>query len=64
MWHNYTFAVSYLESKVDDSGLMNVTGLRDWARLGGGGHNSEGNALLYKVLFHFTSIHIAYSPLS
>ncbi|KAK7680794.1 hypothetical protein QCA50_016102 [Cerrena zonata] len=29
---------------------MNVTGLRDWARLGGGGHNSEGNALLYRVL--------------
>lgn len=30
-------------------GLMNVTGLRDWARLGGGGINAEGNALLYKV---------------
>ncbi|KAL1937159.1 hypothetical protein VTO73DRAFT_14501 [Trametes versicolor] len=29
---------------------MNVTGLRDWARLGGGGHNSEGNALLFQVL--------------
>ena len=28
---------------------MNVTGLRDWARLGGGGINAEGNALLYKV---------------
>jgi hypothetical protein len=49
IWHNYTFAVSFLESKVDSSGLMNVTGLRDWARIGGGGHNSEGNALLYKV---------------
>jgi len=52
VWHNYTFAVSFLESKVDSSGLMNVTGLRDWARLGGGGHNSEGNALLYKVLIN------------
>ena len=28
---------------------MSVTGLRDWARLGGGGINSAGNALLYKV---------------
>ena len=28
---------------------MNVTGLRDWARLGGGGINAEGNALLYQV---------------
>ncbi|TFK47182.1 Six-hairpin glycosidase [Heliocybe sulcata] len=50
VWTNYTKAVQFLENKVDSSGLMNVTGLRDWARLGGGGHNSEGNALLYKVL--------------
>ena len=44
-----TRAVAFLESKVTPSGLMNVTGLRDWARLGGGGINSAGNALLYKV---------------
>ncbi|EIW56811.1 Six-hairpin glycosidase [Trametes versicolor FP-101664 SS1] len=49
-WANYTKAVAFLEGKVDSSGLMNVTGLRDWARLGGGGHNSEGNALLFQVL--------------
>ncbi|KAI0075157.1 Six-hairpin glycosidase [Panus rudis PR-1116 ss-1] len=49
-WANYTKAVAFLEGKVDSTGLMDVTGLRDWARLGGGGHNSEGNALLYKVL--------------
>ena len=49
VWTNYTRAVAFLEAKVDSSGLMNVTGLRDWARLGGGGHNAEGNALLYKV---------------
>lgn len=30
---------------------MNVTGLRDWARLGGGGFNAEGNAILYRVYF-------------
>ncbi|CAA7264017.1 unnamed protein product [Cyclocybe aegerita] len=50
VWANYTKAVAFLEAKVDNTGLMNVTGLRDWARLGGGGYNSEGNALLYKVL--------------
>ncbi|KAI0826506.1 Six-hairpin glycosidase [Trametes gibbosa] len=50
VWSNYTKAVAFLEGKVDLSGLMNVTGLRDWARLGGGGHNSEGNALLFQVL--------------
>lgn len=49
VWQNYTKAVQFLENKVDSSGLMNVTGLRDWARKGGGGHNAEGNALLYKV---------------
>ncbi|KAJ3798770.1 glycoside hydrolase family 78 protein [Lentinula aff. detonsa] len=50
IWPNYTLAVSFIEGKVDNSGLLNVTGLRDWARQGGGGHNSEGNAILYKVL--------------
>lgn len=53
VWANYTKAVGFLEGKVDHSGLMNVTGLRDWARLGGGGHNAEGNALLYKVWLAF-----------
>ncbi|KAF9259566.1 Six-hairpin glycosidase [Marasmius fiardii PR-910] len=51
LWKNYTRAVAYLEGKVDaKKGLMNVTGLRDWARLGGGGINAEGNAILYRVL--------------
>ncbi|KAJ7197058.1 Six-hairpin glycosidase [Mycena rebaudengoi] len=51
IWSNYTKAVAFLEAKVDPSvGLMNVTGLRDWARLGGGGFNAEGNAILYRVL--------------
>ncbi|KAI0681905.1 Six-hairpin glycosidase-like protein [Cerioporus squamosus] len=50
VWTNYTKAVGFLEGKVGPSGLMNVTGLRDWARLGGGGINAEGNALLYRVL--------------
>lgn len=49
VWANYTKAVAFLEGKVDSSGLMNVTGLRDWARQGGGGHNAEGNAILYRV---------------
>ncbi|KAF4588534.1 hypothetical protein EYR40_010086 [Pleurotus pulmonarius] len=51
IWSNYTKAVAFLEGKVDRRvGLMNVTGLRDWARLGGGGINAAGNALLYRVL--------------
>ncbi|KAF5329398.1 hypothetical protein D9619_009233 [Psilocybe cf. subviscida] len=50
VWANYTKAVAFLEGKVDRTGLMDVTGLRDWARLGGGGYNAEGNAILYRVL--------------
>ncbi|KAI0684564.1 glycoside hydrolase family 78 protein [Cytidiella melzeri] len=52
VWANYTKAVNFVTGKVGPSGLMNVTGLRDWARLGGGGINAEGNALLYKVLIN------------
>lgn len=55
VWANYTKAVGFVLGKVDASGLMNVTGLRDWARQGGGGHNAEGNALLYKASFPWHS---------
>lgn len=51
-WRNYTKAVQYLENKVDGTGLLNVTGLRDWGRLWQGGHNSEANAIFYKVLIN------------
>lgn len=34
---------------MDGSGLMNVTGTQDCARQGQGGHNSEANAILYRV---------------
>ncbi|KAK0430937.1 Six-hairpin glycosidase [Armillaria borealis] len=50
VWTNYTRAVAFLEGKVDSTGLMNVTSPRDWGRIGGGGYNAEGNAILYKVL--------------
>ncbi|KAF5378587.1 hypothetical protein D9615_007106 [Tricholomella constricta] len=56
VWTNYTRAVAFLEGKVDGTGLINITGLRDWARLGGGGYNAEGNALLYKVLTTATDL--------
>lgn len=46
---------------MDSSGLINITGLRDWARIGGGGHNSEGNALLYKVLTNSADLALAVS---
>ena len=52
VWANYTKAVGYVLGKVDSSGLINVTGVLDWGRVGQGGHNSEGNAMLYQVRLH------------
>lgn len=59
LWSNYTFAVSYISNKTvpltssngaEFGGLLNVTGLRDWARFGQGGLNTEANAIYYKLL--------------
>ncbi|EGO04202.1 glycoside hydrolase family 78 protein [Serpula lacrymans var. lacrymans S7.3] len=52
LWANYTKAVAFLEAQVDDTGLMNVTAAwsNDWGRVGGTGHNSAANALLYQTL--------------
>ena len=49
IWANYTKAVQYLEGLVDDTGLLNVSCVADWGRLWQGGHNSEANAIYYKV---------------
>ena len=49
VWSNYTRGVEYLAQKVDETRLLNVTGLLDWGRQGQGGHNSEANAIYYKV---------------
>ncbi|KAF8209055.1 glycoside hydrolase family 78 protein [Mycena galopus ATCC 62051] len=57
IWANYTLAVSYLEARVNSSvGLFDVTGLRDWGRLGQGGFNMEANAILYRVLMTSASL--------
>lgn len=51
IWTNYTYALDFLQSQVDATGLMNVpaTFANDWGREGGQGHNSAANALLYRV---------------
>ncbi|KAJ7842815.1 glycoside hydrolase family 78 protein [Mycena olivaceomarginata] len=52
VWANYTKAVSFLESQVDETGLADVPVAlqNDWGRDGGVGHNSVFNALLYRTL--------------
>ncbi|KAG7449503.1 glycoside hydrolase family 78 protein [Guyanagaster necrorhizus] len=52
IWTNYTYALDFLQSQVDNTGLMNVPSgfANDWGREGGQGHNSAANALLYRSL--------------
>ncbi|KDQ25617.1 glycoside hydrolase family 78 protein [Pleurotus ostreatus PC15] len=52
VWANYTKALDFLQSHVDELGLMNVPVefQNDWGRDGGAGHNSAMNALLYQTL--------------
>lgn len=50
-WQGYQRAMDYIYSLVlQPLGLMNSTGLRDWARLQTGGNNTEANMILYKTL--------------
>lgn len=61
VWTNYTRALGFLQSQVDETGLMNVPVAfsNDWGREGGQGHNSAANAILYQVTtldFHLAEI--------
>jgi hypothetical protein len=53
VWSNYTKGVSYMAGKVDSSGFANLS-TNDWGRQGMGGHNSEGNAIYYRVFPNLT----------
>ena len=46
----YLIAMSFITSKIDNTGMLDVTGVSDWGRLSQGGHNTEANMLLYKTL--------------
>ncbi|KAJ4477471.1 glycoside hydrolase family 78 protein [Lentinula aciculospora] len=52
VWANYTYALAFLQSQVDQTGLMNVPIFfaNDWGRTNGQGHNVAANALLYETL--------------
>lgn len=49
-WDQYKLGLGWSLSKIDDSGLYNLTNSADWCRSGIGGHNIEANAILYYVL--------------
>ena len=50
IWPEYQQAMDFILGKVDSSGLLNVTGIRDWARWQQGSHNTEANMVLYRTL--------------
>ena len=49
-WQRYLRAMNYVYAKVGTSGLLNVTGIRDWARWQQGFNNSEAN-MMYVIIF-------------
>ena len=52
-WSAYRRAMNYIYAKVQpdpSGGLINVTGLRDWARWQTGGTQSEAQIMLYRTL--------------
>ncbi|THZ82109.1 Six-hairpin glycosidase [Aureobasidium pullulans] len=50
-WDRYLHAMESIYAKVHQpSGLLNVTGIRDWARWQQGFNNSEANMILYHTL--------------
>lgn len=44
-WAKYQLAMNYVYGKVGPSGLLNVTGTRDWARWQQGFNNSEAQMM-------------------
>jgi uncharacterized protein (DUF608 family) len=44
-WEGYQKAMEYIYAKVDTTGLLDVTGLRDWGRFWQGGNNSEAQMM-------------------
>lgn len=49
-WAKYKLAMDFITAKIDNTSLLEVTGTGDWGRLTQGGHNSEAQMLLYRVL--------------
>ncbi|KAF8858209.1 Six-hairpin glycosidase [Acephala macrosclerotiorum] len=50
IYPKYKSAMEFITAKIDSTGMLSVTGTNDWGRLTQGGHNTEANMLLYKVL--------------
>lgn len=56
IWSKYQSAMSFITAKIDSTGMLDVTGTNDWGRMSQGGHNTEANMLMYKVLTSGSSV--------
>jgi uncharacterized protein (DUF608 family) len=53
-WARYNTALNYIIRKIDpESGLLNVTGTRDWARWQTSGKTSESNMMYVSFFYSF-----------
>lgn len=50
IYPKYKAAMAFITSKIDSTGMLDVTGTNDWGRLNQGGHNTEANMLMYHTL--------------
>jgi hypothetical protein len=55
-WGKFIKALSFITSKIDKTGLLYVTGIEDWGRVGQGAHNTEANMLMYRTLTASSSL--------
>jgi hypothetical protein len=49
-WPKISLAINWIAGKIDNTGLLYVTGASDWGRYAQGGHNTQANALMYRTL--------------
>jgi uncharacterized protein (DUF608 family) len=55
-WDKFKKAVSFITAKIDNTGMLYVTGTDDWGRIGQGAHNTEANMLMYRTLTTSSSL--------
>ena len=60
-WAKYLLAMKFIYGKVGSSGLLNVTGLRDWARWQTGFNGSEPNMMYDAVYYAHITLLTLYS---
>jgi len=59
IWGQYKLGIAFITGKIDNTGLLSVTGTNDWARSDQGGENIEANAILYQALISGATLAIA-----